>query len=114
MNSSVVRKFFSTPKGLLILILTALALLAAVPLGLRIVLPFVAAAVVVPGIVDALVLRQKNGIWEVPDGAILTGPCADARNCPRLVEQAADELTKVAVGAFTRLPHPAICSTAFR
>src|SRR5215472_14130478 len=68
-----VRKFFSTPKGLLILILTLLVVPGAIAGGIRTAAPFVLGAVLVAVFIDLVVLRAKTGIWEIPDGAILTG-----------------------------------------
>jgi Na+-translocating ferredoxin:NAD+ oxidoreductase RnfD subunit len=68
-----VGKFFSTPKGLLILILTLLAVPGAIAAGIRTAAPFVIGAVLVAAFIDVFVLRAKTGIWEIPDGAILTG-----------------------------------------
>lgn len=67
------RRFFSTPKGLLIIILTLLAGLAAPTEGIRLVLPGLLGAVAVAGVMDVLILRWKRKVWEFPDGAVLTG-----------------------------------------
>jgi Na+-translocating ferredoxin:NAD+ oxidoreductase RnfD subunit len=72
-TSLALRRFFSTPKGLLIIILVILATLAAPNEGLRIVAPSLGSAVVVAGLIDALIFRQKRNKWEFPDGAVLTG-----------------------------------------
>ncbi|HVW07152.1 MAG TPA: RnfABCDGE type electron transport complex subunit D [Bryobacteraceae bacterium] len=66
------KKFFKTPKGLLILILAALIVLAAPSQGWRTVLPGVAAAVAVSGLIDAYILRVRKDEWEFPSGAVLT------------------------------------------
>ncbi len=66
------KKFFKTPKGLLIIILTALIAIAAPGQGLRVVLPGVVSAVVIAGIVDAAILGLKKKVWEFPSGAVLT------------------------------------------
>lgn len=67
------RRFFSTPKGLLIIILTLLVGLAAPTEGIRLVMPGLFGAVAVAGVMDALILRWKRKVWEFPDGAVLTG-----------------------------------------
>ncbi len=67
------RRFFSTPKGLLIIILTFLTLLATTASGIRLVLPVLSGSVVAAGIIDAVILRKKTGSWAFPDGAVLTG-----------------------------------------
>lgn len=60
------RRFFRTPKGLLILILALFIAVAATHEGVRAIAPGMLAAVLVAGLVDALILR------EFPSGAILT------------------------------------------
>jgi Na+-translocating ferredoxin:NAD+ oxidoreductase RnfD subunit len=67
------RKFFRTPKGLLLLILIALAAAAAPREGLSHVLPGLLAAVGVAGLMDLVILRLRRPRWEVPSGAMLTG-----------------------------------------
>jgi Na+-translocating ferredoxin:NAD+ oxidoreductase RnfD subunit len=67
------RRFFSTPKGLLIIILTCLAVLAAKGSGFRLVAPGIASAVLTAALIDGPILFMKNGKWEIPDGAILSG-----------------------------------------
>jgi Na+-translocating ferredoxin:NAD+ oxidoreductase RnfD subunit len=65
-------RFFRTPKGLLLLVLAALAAVAAPVEGLRVVAPGLVAAVAVSAAIDAVILRWRNGRWELPSGAILT------------------------------------------
>src|SRR6185436_2922463 len=72
-NGGMIRKFFSTPKGLLIIILTMLATLSATGEGFRRVAPGMLSAVVAAALIDIFVLRWKNAEWTIPDGAILTG-----------------------------------------
>jgi len=72
-TSLALRRFFSTPKGLLIIILVILAALAAPKEGLRLVTPGLAGAIAAAGLMDLLILRLKRDVWEFPDGAILTG-----------------------------------------
>jgi Na+-translocating ferredoxin:NAD+ oxidoreductase RnfD subunit len=67
------RKFFRTPKGLLLLILTALTAAAAPREGLSHVMPGLLAAVVVAAAMDVIILRLRRPRWEVPSGAMLTG-----------------------------------------
>ena len=66
------KKFFKTPKGLLILVLTGLIAMAAPGQGWRTVLPGLAAAVAVSGLIDLLILRLRKNVWEFPSGAVLT------------------------------------------
>ena len=67
------RKFFRTPKGLLLLILVALAAAAAPKEGLRQVMPGLLSGVAVAAALDMLLLRLRRPRWEVPSGAMLTG-----------------------------------------
>lgn len=67
------RKFFKTPKGLLTIVLVILTALAAPTEGLRIVGPELLGAVAVAAAIDLVILRWRNGGWEFPSGAVLTG-----------------------------------------
>ncbi len=67
------RRFFRTPKGLLILLLPILAFTAAFGSGFALVAPVVLGGILGAAIVDAPILRYREGEWLVPDGAILTG-----------------------------------------
>jgi len=67
------RRFFSRPKGLLIIILAILVALAAPSEGIRLVVPGLLGAMAVAGIIDVLILRKRKNAWEFPDGAVLTG-----------------------------------------
>jgi len=71
--SAVVRRFFRTPKGMLVAILPVLVLAAALGSGVKLVTPVVLGGVLGAAIVDAPILRYREGEWLVPDGAILTG-----------------------------------------
>jgi len=71
--SAVVKRFFRTPKGMLIAILPVLVLAAAPGSGVKLVAPVVLGGVLGAAIVDAPILRYREGEWLVPDGAILTG-----------------------------------------
>lgn len=66
------KKFFKTPKGLLILILMALIALAAPSQGWPTVLPGLTSAVAVSGVIDLFILRFRKNVWEFPSGAVLT------------------------------------------
>ena len=68
-----VKRFFRTPKGLLILLLPILAFAAAFGSGFTLVAPVVLSGVLGAALVDAPILRYREGEWLVPDGAILTG-----------------------------------------
>lgn len=68
-----VQRFFRSPKGLLTI---AFAIMLAVALpaeGLHLAGPGLHAAVVAAGLLDLLILRFRNGGWEYPSGAVLTG-----------------------------------------
>lgn len=67
------RRFFRTPKGLLLLILVALSAAAAPREGVTQVLPGLLGAVLVAGVLDLVILRLRRPRWEVPGGAMLTG-----------------------------------------
>ncbi|MEP6621584.1 MAG: RnfABCDGE type electron transport complex subunit D [bacterium] len=68
-----VGRFFRTPKGLLILALGALVVVAAVGTGVALVTPGVLAAIATAMLVDAPLIRWRRGRWHVPDGALLSG-----------------------------------------
>jgi Na+-translocating ferredoxin:NAD+ oxidoreductase RnfD subunit len=70
---AALRRFFRTPKGLLIVILAILATAAAFGPGFARVAPLVGGAVLGAIAVDAPMLRWREGEWVVPDGALLTG-----------------------------------------
>ena len=67
-----VRRFFRTPKGLLLLILSGLAGIAAPHEGLATLAPGLASAVLAAGLVDAVLLRTRRRTWSFPDGAVLS------------------------------------------
>jgi Na+-translocating ferredoxin:NAD+ oxidoreductase RnfD subunit len=67
------KRFFRAPKGMLILLLAILAITAAFGSGFALVAPVVLGGVLGAVIVDAPILRYREGEWIVPDGAILTG-----------------------------------------
>ncbi len=70
---TALRKFFRTPKGLLILVLVGLAGLAAPGEGTALVGPNLAVGALVAMALDAPILRMRKGAWEFPSGALLTG-----------------------------------------
>jgi Na+-translocating ferredoxin:NAD+ oxidoreductase RnfD subunit len=71
--SSSLKRFFRTPKGLLIILLVLLTVVAAAGERLRLVGPLLAASIGAAMLVDAPMLRRREGKWVVPDGAFLTG-----------------------------------------
>jgi Na+-translocating ferredoxin:NAD+ oxidoreductase RnfD subunit len=72
-TSSAIRRYFRTPKGLVLIVLAILVVLAAPSEGVALVAPGLVSAVTVAGLIDAVILRIKQKAWEFPDGAILTG-----------------------------------------
>jgi Na+-translocating ferredoxin:NAD+ oxidoreductase RnfD subunit len=66
------KKFFKTPKGLLIIILVLFAAIAAPGEGVRSVALGLVSATIAAGLVDALILRVRKKAWEFPSGAVLT------------------------------------------
>lgn len=68
-----IKRFFRTPKGLLLIVLVIIAALAAPGEGFRRVWPDLAAAVGVAAAIDVVILRFRNHRWEFPSGAVLTG-----------------------------------------
>ncbi|MEP6781815.1 MAG: RnfABCDGE type electron transport complex subunit D [Gemmatimonadaceae bacterium] len=71
--SEDILRFFRTPKGLLIAVLSVLIAIAATGSGVAIVAPGIVAASLVAMIVDAPILRYREGEWQFPSGALLTG-----------------------------------------
>jgi Na+-translocating ferredoxin:NAD+ oxidoreductase RnfD subunit len=71
-RTRAVRKFFATPKGLLIIILTLFIALAAPGEGIAVVAPGLLSATIAAGLLDLLILRFRKKAWEFPSGAILT------------------------------------------
>ena len=70
---ATLKRFLRTPKGLLIVLLPILAVTAALGSGFALVAPVLLGGVLGAAIVDAPILRYREGEWVVPDGAILTG-----------------------------------------
>ncbi len=67
-----IRRFFRTPKGLLTVILTALVAMAAPAEGGGDLAPGLLSAVLVAGLLDAIILRARRPRWEFPGGAVLS------------------------------------------
>ncbi|MCX5768308.1 MAG: RnfABCDGE type electron transport complex subunit D [Gemmatimonadetes bacterium] len=68
-----VRRFFRTPKGLLIIILSVLTGIAAIGEGLALVAPGFCGAIAAAMLLDAPLLRWRHKRWVFPDGALITG-----------------------------------------
>jgi Na+-translocating ferredoxin:NAD+ oxidoreductase RnfD subunit len=69
----VVVRFFKTPKGLLLLGLGLLTLVAMLGVGVSQALPNVLSAMLVAALVDVAVMIVVRGSWAFPSGALLTG-----------------------------------------
>src|SRR4051812_37815320 len=65
-------RFLATPKGLLTIILAILVAIAAPGEGLRVVAPGLISAMLIAGLLDAIILRIRKDVWEFPSGAVLT------------------------------------------
>ena len=68
-----VKAFLKTPKGLLLIILFVLTGMAAYVAGMTVVGPGLVAATGVAMLIDAPILRLREGSWKFPSGALLTG-----------------------------------------
>ena len=66
-------RFLRTPKGLALIVLALLTILAGVGAGVSLVAPRIAAAIVPAMLIDVLILRRIKGKWFFPSGALLTG-----------------------------------------
>ena len=65
-------RFFRTPKGLLLVVLMLLVVMAMPTEGFRLVLPGLLSSVGLAAATDVLLLRIRNRRWEFPSGAVLT------------------------------------------
>lgn len=72
-NPSRVVRYLRTPKGLFTLVLLLLTAISATQQGWPLVLPGLVAAIVSAVLVDAPIIRWREGAWSYPDGALLTG-----------------------------------------
>lgn len=66
-------RYLRTPKGLVLVVLVSLVAIGTWHEGIRRVLPGILGAVLIAGMIDAPILRRREGVWIFPDGAILTG-----------------------------------------
>lgn len=67
------QRFFRTPKGLLIIVLALLLVIAAFGTGFKLIAPGLLSACAVAMLIDAPILRVREGEWQFPSGALLTG-----------------------------------------
>jgi Na+-translocating ferredoxin:NAD+ oxidoreductase RnfD subunit len=72
-SREALRQFFRKPKGLLIAIFAGLLALAAALAESNPIGPGLLAAMLAAAVVDAPILRWREGRWSFPDGALLTG-----------------------------------------
>ena len=72
-RAGAVKRFFRTPKGYLLLVLTLLTVVAAPVEGIGRVMPGVVGAMLTAAVVDLSIVRWQRGVWFFPDGALLTG-----------------------------------------
>jgi Na+-translocating ferredoxin:NAD+ oxidoreductase RnfD subunit len=68
-----IKAFFKTPKGLLLIILVIITVMAAYVAGVTVVMPGLIAATGVAMLIDAPILRVREKEWQFPSGAVLTG-----------------------------------------
>ena len=66
------KRFFTTPKGLLIVVLTILIAIAAPSEGVRRLAPGLASAIAAAALLDGLILRWRQKAWLFPSGAVLS------------------------------------------
>lgn len=67
------RRFFRTPKGLLLVVLALLAAVAATHEGVRLILPGVFGAMLAAALLDVGLARILRDAWFFPSGALLSG-----------------------------------------
>jgi hypothetical protein len=73
-SAGTMQRFFRTPKGLLTLVLAALAATAAATReGVGDAVRILGAGIAPAMLIDATILWRRNGSWEFPSGALLTG-----------------------------------------
>lgn len=70
--TATLTRFLRSPKGLLLIVMVVLVALGAPHEGVRRVLPGLLGAVAIAALIDAPILRKREGAWTFPDGAILT------------------------------------------
>ncbi len=72
-SASAASRFFKTPKGLLLLGLGSLTLVAMLGVGFTQAIPHVLSAMLVAALVDVALMIVDRGDWSFPSGALLTG-----------------------------------------
>ena len=72
-RSAALARYARTPKGLVLIVLVILAVIASAGEGIRLVVPGLTSAAVAAMLVDAPILRFREEEWLFPDGALITG-----------------------------------------
>jgi Na+-translocating ferredoxin:NAD+ oxidoreductase RnfD subunit len=67
------KAFFRSPKGQLTIVLGLLAIGAMIATGLQLSAPTIGIAMLTAMVIDAPFIRWREGEWEYPSGALLTG-----------------------------------------
>lgn len=70
---STLVRYGRTPKGLVLIVLAILVVIASVGEGVRLVAPGLAGAAAAAMLIDAPLLRLREEEWLFPDGALITG-----------------------------------------
>jgi Na+-translocating ferredoxin:NAD+ oxidoreductase RnfD subunit len=70
---SAFMRYARTPKGLVLIVLFILVTIASLDEGVRLVAPVLISAAGAAMLVDAPILRLREGEWLFPDGALITG-----------------------------------------
>jgi enediyne biosynthesis protein E5 len=73
MSLASAKRFLRTPKGLALIAISVLAIIATMGAGPRRVGPVLAAGIVTAMLIDAPIIRWREGAWSLPSGALLTG-----------------------------------------
>ena len=92
-------RWLRSPKGLFTAILLLLAVPAAQHAGWMLVLPGLASAVPFAMLLDAPLIRWRDGRWRIPDGAVLTGMLVGVVLSPHVSWRVAAGTAALAIGA---------------
>ena len=68
-----VKRFFRTPKGVLVIVLAILVVIASIGEGVKLVAPSLLGASLAAMLADVVILKVQKKKWIFPDGALLTG-----------------------------------------
>lgn len=92
-------RWLRSPKGLFTAILLILTVPAAHHAGWMLVLPGLVSATVVAMLLDAPLIRWRDGQWSIPDGALLTGMLVGVVLSPHATWWVAAGTAALAIGA---------------